>query len=364
MKIAINLFPISNIGGILTVHNELKKGLEILGHKVDDYYISTNIKSLSTNKYCNNILGFEKNEWLSEYKNVMDDYDLVIFSHPCPTLTKSYTSTKWKNCYKINQKIISIFHDPYIKSHYPWILDVFDDIDLFACIQEKSFYALKPYMSTIFDTRNYKIIGHPINLSDMGKYKKLKENLIISPHQFKSWKYIDKFIEAFINTNNVNIEVFNSGIEFYKMSGKKRDEKYKINNEWIWETALKHGMKYKGFVDLDVLTMAFKRSKGVVDLSVGEKGLKTKYPNLNYAILECVKYGGIPITRDILPKKWEKDINYIAVNDKKLVNSTSKLMEYVIKNFDEYEYMIDNNIKLLKNYYDAKLVAKRLIKYL
>ncbi|OQX52973.1 MAG: hypothetical protein B5M53_07535 [Candidatus Cloacimonas sp. 4484_209] len=371
MKIALNLFWIDQIGGILTFNREIKAGLESLGHKVDPYAISLNKKilpdSLKSRDYESRdfvkILGFMKEEWLREYKETMDNYDLVIFSTPCPTRRKSFTDPRWKLCYDLNSKIIAVFHDPYLEERYPWIKDVYPKINKFVCLQEKSYYVVINSFG-LLPRKEVQIIRHPLNLKDLGNYEDKKEDLIITAHQFKSWKRIDRLIAVIPDLKSkckCNIEIYGDGIERTKMSGKKRSEKYKNRKgEWIWDKAIESGMQYKGFVPEQELISAYKRARCFVDLSLGENGYKTHYPNLNYSTLEAMKYGCVIVSSPVLPPSlFVPDGNYLPVDERNLDKSLIDQIEDAI--FGNHKDMIELNQEILKREFSGEIVAKRLL---
>jgi len=372
MKIALNLFWIDQIGGILTFNKEIKGGLESLGHKVDPYAISLNKKILPdllrSREYKSRdfvrILGFMKEEWLREYREIMDNYDLVIFSTPCPTRRKSFTDPRWKLCYDLKTKIITVFHDPYLEERYAWIKDVYPKITKFVCLQEKSYYVVINSFG-LLPRREVQIIRHPLNTKDLGSYEKHKESLIISAHQFKSWKRIDKLIAVIpdlkAKCSSINIEIYGDGIERTKMSGKKRNEKYKnAKGEWIWDKAVKAGMQYKGFVPEQELISAYKRARCFIDLSLGENGHKTHYPNLNYSTLEAMKYGCVIVSSPVLPPSlFTPDRNYLAVDEKNL--NTSLIDQIINGVFNDHRDMIELNHEILRREFSREIVAKRLL---
>jgi len=371
MKIALNLFWIDQIGGILTFNREIKAGLESLGHKVDPYAISLNKKilpdSLKSRDYESRdfvkILGFMKEEWLREYKETMDNYDLVIFSTPCPTRRKSFTDPRWKLCYDLNSKIIAVFHDPYLEERYPWIKDVYPKINKFVCLQEKSYYVVINSFG-LLPRKEVQIIRHPLNLKDLGSYEDKKEDLVITAHQFKSWKRIDRLIAVIPDLKSkckCNIEIYGDGIERTKMSGKKRSEKYKNRKgEWIWDKAIKSGMQYKGFVPEQELISAYKRARCFVDLSLGENGYKTHYPNLNYSTLEAMKYGCVIVSSPVLPPSlFVPDRNYLPVDERNSDKSLIDQIEDAI--FGNHKDMIELNQEILRREFSGEIVAKRLL---
>jgi len=366
MKIGMCLFEITKIGGISTVEENLEYGLKENGHNVSHFYLSPNKKKLGESPipFIKNVLGYMTDDMVNNTINVLSDFDVLIFDPPCPTITRSFSSTNWQKIYKsekLTDKKIIISHDPYLRKYYPWILDVKDRIFGVGAIQNKGYTAFSKYFSNIV------ITNHFIDTSDIGLYPNLKEDLVISPHQFKTWKHIDLFIRS-VPHIKYNIEVYNGGIEHCYMSGEKRKEKYRNKKgEWIWDNAIDHGMEYLGFVD-DILT-PFKRSKCIVDLSVGEHGSilskQGSYKSLNYVPIEAMKYASIPIVRDysLLDDIITED-NVLLVDEKDIVKSTASLVNEAINNYDSYSDMIDRNFDVVKKNFDRKSNAKKLLSLL
>jgi glycosyltransferase involved in cell wall biosynthesis len=405
MKIALVEWEISKTGGITTVRRELKDGLIKLGHIADDYYIpdtqTTELKRKDGYfKDFTKVLNYKTPEQIAEYKNIMTNYDTVIFVVPCPTQNRKEVKAmdptearKWQECYNISARIISIFHDPSWRRGYSWIEEMFPKIDKIVCIQEKAYYSLvppvKPVVSkkrSLFDDDddvpvvekpihpNIIICNHPLSLDDMGTYKELKEDLVISPHQFKPWKHIEEFIKSVpIITQSIKKEVFNTGQEYNDMNpvdktnpksietGKKKGY-LKSDGTWIWQNALSVGMNYRAFVSKEELNLAFKRSKCMVDLSVGESGTKTGYPSVNYSVLEAIKYGSVPVVRmqSVLPRIWSP-LDFYVVEEPNLVEATARAVNDICKNYGNYEQMIKGAQEKLKIHYDNKVVAKKIL---
>jgi len=398
MKIALIEWEISKTGGITTVRRELKDGLIKLGHITDDYYIpdtlTTDLKRKDGYfKDFTKVLNYKTPEQISEYKKIMENYDIVIFVVPCPTQDRKEIKAMdpkearlWQECYNIKSRIIVIFHDPFWKDGYNWVQEVFPKIDKICCIQEKAYYSLVPEVKvsvskkrSLFDDDNETpqeikpihpniiICNHPLNLDGMGMYKEIKENLVISPSQFKTWKNIDQFIRAIPQMDSsIKKEVFNGGLEYHYMNPiDKAKVKSKYTNPdgtWIWENGLKTGMNYRGFVPKEDLNLALKRAKCMVDLSVGESGTKTGYPSVNYVILEAIKYGAVPIVRmqSVIPRIWSP-LDFFIVEEPNLIESVSSAVNDVCNNYERYEQMVKGAQEKLKMYYDNKVVAQKVI---
>jgi len=96
MKVSLCTFDISRVGGITTVKKELRKGLESLGHTVTDCRLSPNSKTLPEPEGFDKVFGFVTQKFMNDFKSFMSDQDLLIFTHPCPTITKAFSDPSWK----------------------------------------------------------------------------------------------------------------------------------------------------------------------------------------------------------------------------------------------------------------------------
>ena len=145
------------------------------------------------------------------------------------------------------------------------------------------------------------------------------------------------------------------------MSGKKRSEKYKnTEGEWIWDKAIESGMQYKGFVPEQKLINAYKRARCFVDLSLGENGHKTHYPNLNYSTLEAMKYGCVIVSSPVLPPSlFVPDRNYLPVDERNLNQALIERIGDAV--FNDYSDMIQLNQEILRREFSREIVAKRLL---
>lgn len=377
-KIAMLLFPNSKMGGILTVHSNLKLGFEKLGYEVVDYYLTDNKNKISAPKdqtgksqYCQGrALGIREQHIRSSVSEI-SKYPIVVYDAPAPSLNKAFNDPSWQKLYsslnKKGCKQISLWHDPFWKDYYPWVDEIHSCIDVVGAIQSKAYDNLpESLMDKAF------ICNHPLSLVGMGEYGTCKEDLVISPHQFKSWKKIHLFIQGVpeICRRNVKVEVFNGGIEYWFMAGSlaKRKPKYKVNGKWIWDEAIKSGMNYRGTVSSTEIEAAFKRQKCVVDLSVGELGGRKgkDYRSLNYSVLECMKYGGVPVTRFYSTLPPFTNENFLIVDEEQIVQSTSTLCLDAVKNYNtlKLKAMRSCNRDILLEHYEASKVAKSLIERL
>ena len=359
MKIAINLFEVRKIGGIWTFQKNLVEGLRKLGHQVDEYYILSNKKYLENKKKIErgefqedvslNRLGFMTDEMQKQYKQVMQNYDAIIFTHPCPHLNKSFSSKNWTSCYDLDKPIITIFHDTCAEPYYHWIKEVSNKITVAVAVQPKAFISID-----YAKIKNYTMIYHPFNLEDMYTDFTSREKWIISPHQFKSWKRLDIIINAFIGLQNWQLHMFSYGsLQAYW--------KY----EDFWKKAVENGLVYHGVTPSAEIIETFKKSQVIVDLSYGEFGrhYAKQYPkmtNINYALLEGIKYGVLPfVSKHAIQHPFTSE-NFIVIPESDNLHMIKTLRDTLQNiNYEDYIDMLKTNQQILKENYDNVKIAKK-----
>jgi glycosyltransferase involved in cell wall biosynthesis len=383
MKTLLAQFEVSKTGGIDTVRRELQKGLLSLGHTVSSCFLSMHTKDPQSDSYptgYTKVINFKKS--LSEFKSMASSSDLVIFINQCPTIAEIGDDKTWLECYKTGKPTIPIVHDPFLQKYYPHFLEAKPYITGVACIQRKGFDVISKHID------NCIITNHFLDLSPMGEYRDLKEDMVLSPNAFKTWKNNDIFIRAIPQLQNVKIEMTGIGIEYHYMSGslEKRKEKYQNpDGSWIWDNAIAHGLNYHGLIPESDLITLYKHSKSIINLAVGELGNKLTrestaparqttmfgspeppvakpYRSLDYTVLFGMLYGSVPVARKhSLLDGIITESNIALVSEDDLVNSTATWINDITKNFDNYRDMIKRNHELLKTHYDNVTNTKKLL---
>lgn len=402
MKVLMNLFFLSKIGGVFTFHNNLKKGFEKIGAKVIDNYISANKKNINEEHYkkkynVSHVCGFYTNEMLVKYKTIIEEFDpdIILFTYPCPTITSKFKEEKWQELYRLSEfRCIPVFHEPI--DHIGWLKDVKQYIPVCLAVQEKGVRG-KNNIKELNDKKCY-IIDHPESTENADLYSDIKQKYSISTHHMKPWKHVDLIVRSIPNFN-YPIKMTGIETEYYYMSGslEKRKETYKDENgEWIWDKAINTGkLKYLGVITREEVDYLFKGACCSIDMSTGEYGTKIKrqeseignsmlakylkinapdpYRSLNYGVFsECCKFGVIPIMRYEWSRiktleLFEEETNQkcaIWLKEFNLVNNIHKSVNNVIDKFDTEE-MINirkNNLQLLKTKLEDKIIAKNIIK--
>ena len=310
LKIAVNLFEISKIGGIWTFQRNLVDGLKKLGCHVEEFFLTLSKKPVRELNRKEGIdegitklkpLGFRTEKALKDYYEQMEQFDAVIFTHPCPHINKAYSDISWKKCYELDIPKIAVFHEGLAETHYPWIRQA--KIDFAVAVQKKATLSLDFLSPEVKKA----VIYHPLNLDDMLYDYSIKREELIAPHQFKSWKRMHVVIKAIPSLKYV-VHVTGKGTEYHYMRrvsypfedfGKKPSKatiqlRQILSGKWkgktkpvIYEKYLEYGtiwkdaegsgkLAYHGILPKRELINLFRISMAVIDVSYGELGTNSK----------------------------------------------------------------------------------------
>ena len=312
MRIAHVCFPLERVGGIRTYMDELNKAFLKLGHKVDEYYITTNkLKKPEPNKNTfniSNILGFEKFYWLDELKKTLNDYDMLLFQNPCPHLLKNYRRSDWMKVYENldSDKIIAVIHDPYLEKYYPWFRPLAEKFNIKLLSPQTKSYEATKHIKTM-----NKIILLPY--SKKCNVKPIKEPIIVDANNFKSIKHKD-LIFNYSEFKKYKIYEFGDlstleARQFMKVAEENKD----------------FNIIVKGWVDRSYILGVLKRAMFGLDFS----RFKNVSCSMNYTILEYVDYYVMPVTIFPLDKRY--NIKSISpdrlVYDKEIIQHNKKQLD-------------------------------------
>lgn len=306
-KIIQMLFPLEMVGGLRTALSNFEKGFEDLEFKTYRALISTNVKKLpdlekmnEKNIYgkLNYIFGFEREEWLKEFKEKISRFDYILFHCPAPHLLKNYTKDNWKiiykalsNCFNLDNILLRI-HDPYFEKYYFWLKDIVEKYKLKIYVTQQKFKD-----SIYFLTQN-KIFQTLAPYEEKLKVKSLNNlvekkvsNLIIDTNNFKFCKNKD-LIFKYNYLKKYKIVEFGDETEF---AAKRFKKEWKENDNFK--------IKIKGWVSFDEMQDYLRRSSFGLDLAA----FSNVNNNMDFTILEYVDYGIIPIHHPncILDKTYE-----------------------------------------------------------
>lgn len=356
MKIDIAVYPISMIGGIRTLSVELKKGLEENGVDCDIIYLSKSgsVGKRGENAFATKFYGYGKEKELKAFAEYAKKCDAIIWMD-IPHKNKSFNETDWQKCFLDDVKNIVIYHDT-LATSYAWVSHIADKIYAHVGVQEKTEYSFEKLK---YD--DFVIIRHPLGTDyDNSLYQK-KEDIIIAPHQWKSWKRMQILIQSCVQQKYPTY-TFNCGIIRRKMSSTQPRfaEEYKI-----WKGSIDSGKHiYAGFVSFDVLEDYFRRAKTIIDISRGELGSRTNKPNMNYSMLEGMLHRCMPVIsyhQRQFPHFPSE--NKYMVDEGDLINSIAKMNDLSIEEYNtpEAQKVLDLNQKFVVDHFNRKKIAAEYI---
>jgi glycosyltransferase involved in cell wall biosynthesis len=329
MKIALTLYPINDMGGIINHTEQLAYALQELGHKINLHilcwqsrFAKTDISlpvdpSWSTGAFglpVHQCYGWKARPWIEKlaYKNendfdktldILSKYDLIIWEVPIPTKLKAHIGNdKWTKLYSACDKNVLVIHDGNVLAT-PWIYEIADKVTAMACVHERSYKTSKSIPIP------HALILNPQDLTRISKkpYNNRAKGFL-SLQIFKALKHTEDIIRAIPYMPTLFIKMIaGGGIEQrYMVSKTKVKPKYVCSKKYdpdlkdkyvgkpIWNVALKYGMDYLGFISEKERDVILRNLRTLIDPTWDTKPAKLG-GYFNRVIMEAMKQGAIPI---------------------------------------------------------------------
>lgn len=408
MKIALVLFPVNDLGGIISHVENLALGLRELGHTVnfhmlflqsnfrqprDDFDLVASKKGWSFGAFCavhpmfgwNAIPGIHKlsygdQENLKRTKEKLSEYDVLIWEVPVPTKQKTNLgNNKWASLYKSCNRNIAVIHDGNVLST-PWIATVGKMFKGLACVHECAYNSSRPLgiaRSLILNPQN--LIGVDFEENYMER-----EKGFLSVQVFKSWKHVDDVLRAIPHLpRDIRKIVAGGGIEQrYMVSPDKTKERYycgyyeeednpeavERNNVRIWDRALHYGMEWLGPISEFKRDLVLRQIRTLIDPSWSNTHFQHG-AHFNRTVVEAMKQGAVPIGTNLGMAGdedgdgmiFENKENYIMIPYDYPPKEYAQVIEYANNlSKNEASKIIENNFLLLEHF-DRKKVAQDFI---
>ena len=359
MKIAICLFPLMDLGGIVNHTEQLIGGFKDLGHTVSLLELSwkskhprANNKAVDTtwqwgpsgiqhhqgkgwNFPSKNRLGYKGMWKLEETKHHLEQFDLIIWSVPVPTkLAEHRGNNDWPKLYDLKHpKQIAIIHDGNCASACPHILHIADHLAGLACVHPCAYNG-----ADVFPVKRQMILN-PQDLDNcnptfMVPWKNRLKGFI-SLQTFKAWKHVHELIEAIAYMPEKKDDeyrwVVGEGIEYRYMVSKEKckpqyyhddicnvqgDEIW-FSNMKFWNAAIANGMQRpeRGWWNAQDTTKMLRQARVLVDPSWSNKYSKVGgHPNR--VVVDAIRCGAIPVARPLGMGNeiFEAGVHYVPIH--------------------------------------------------
>lgn len=406
MKVGIVLYPINDLGGIISHTEQLAFGLRELGHQVtlhilywqesfrQPYQDRELLKRGWVNgAFCvvNQQSGWNAVPWkhklsylgernLNRTKEILSKYDLVIWEVPVPSKAKvNQGNSDWLSLYGACQKNIAILHDGNL-FNIPWIFGVRKYFTGIACVHECAFN-----LGRNLDVPR-SLILNPQDLSGIEEiYDYLdRDPGFLSLQVFKSWKHVDDLLRAIpYMDSSLKKFVAGGGIEQrYMVAKEKIKDRYfcrgkddpdlhpSVENAAtrIWDRARYYGMNYLGFISPFKRDIILSGVRTLIDPSWSRR-YNEHGSHFNRVVVDAIKRGAIPIAINLGMSNdysgrgsiFKPDENYIMIPYDATPKEYAKIVEYgnsLTRN--EAEAIISNNYDLMY-LFDRRKVAQDFI---
>lgn len=372
MRIAINVFPMSNIGGIFTWIHQLRKGFKKLGHKVNLYQLynsKINDKcSMSIDqKY---IKGTRLGYLGDDYHDIMKKKDVIIFANPCPPQNKANKENIGENWVKAYSNcpdkavVYSVSHDYFWEKNYDWWDLAFPFITHIVSVKTKTYSLMSFWLrNSKWVNKSLRYIPWPLDLRPMRKRHQWKKraNNGLSMSEWKPWKRVPHILQLCPHLD-FPVAFHGKGIEYFQY--KRGDYWGDFRDSW-WKRAMKReGTYHGGFINnVKECYEKYKWAKVCFDLSYS--------PNMpgvyNYTATECMMFGCVPIMYEqVLESKLITEDNALLLKykvgeknripKKSLKFKAKKINKFI--NGNKIDKIRENNYEFVKQF-DCVKVAKQ-----
>ena len=387
MKFLMTLFQIQDYGGIINHAEYLTKGLKELGHEVDFRILVP--KSAVSNKQLmrgrSNHEGYKSLEggtgymfhqargWKGvpkvpyvskqarqQFKEDCSKYDAVLWHIPVPTLNKDNAGIKeWLELYDHGSKNIAIIHDGNLPKLYPHLISVSKHFHAAVCVHESA------YNSAEYLNIPRKLILNPFDIHGELGPEFSKRDGLMAVQIFKAWKRVDTLIRAIPHVRPyADMFVGGAGIEYRYMTSKEKckPQYFDAYGNRIWETALKHGMRYLGVLENKAVLDLLKKVKLQIDPSFSKK-YSGYGAHFNRTTIEAMINGAVPMATDLGMKDsqiFKSGKNFIEIPHTATPEEFGDIINDSLINKAQWETIRDNNMSLLYKF-DKRNVAQEYV---
>ncbi len=411
MKIALLLYPMNDLGGIINHTEDLAWGFKELGHQVDLYFLywkksikettitdeivldalvkqglwSKGAFGIVSQQYGWNLSKEQKLCYLGEENTKrtigkLQQYDLLIWETSAPSISgENKGNHDWLKLYSSGVPNIGFIHDGNFRDGYPWLYAVMNQFHGLACVHDCAYNSAE----NIAIPRTLILNPQDITKHNSGWDYKQRWKGFLSLQTFKKWKHVDDLVRAipYIKGSS-NKYLAGGGIEYRYMTSKD-----KIKEEYIaraledpnlppeiarqrisiWDRALEHGMVWLGYINNSDRNDRLKKLRVLVDPSWGNKYAAIG-GHYNRTVVDAMLNDTIPVATSLgmlgtknISNVFKPDINFIPLKPNMFPKQYAQVIEHACNlSNKERNKIIESNKSLLK-LFDRKLIAQQVI---
>jgi hypothetical protein len=378
-KVLICTFKILNYGGIVTYTEDLKLGMDELGHRCDliilggtdrdPYYKQFTIRDGS---WSSRFEGFQANPdvgWggvtvysyankarIKEFFELASKYDLLIWNLPVPSYSSLNETPNWKMLYRSGVSQVGIIHDGNFRYLYPHLNLVSDRMDGVLCVHGAAYGSAKQLNG------KYSLIPNAHEYLPLDTPWEERKPRILSAHVWKGWKHMENAVAASPHLKNSVLILGGDGIERrYMTSPDKCPDKYK----GLWSAMEEAGTsKWIGLVPPSKLKSLYQKSRVMFDPSYSVN-YNSMGSHFNRSVFEALNCGCIPVCMEAnmqLPGIFEDGRTHIGIPTGASPRKIARILDDAA-NLDSKtaNRIVKAGRSLIKNYMTPSIVANSII---
>lgn len=387
MKILVALHKCMDLGGIINHTEQLIGGLKDLGHDVHLKEIVWSLQAPAQRKTADWTIGpsgiphhqgkgwnFARNDriayrggaHLSGAKQILERYDLIIWTVPVPSKNKdNLGNDDWPDLYDLSAstKQIAFVHDGNAMKGAGHILRIQDHLSGLACVHPCALNGVA------FADVPRALILNPQDTPVRPYYSwTQKDHGFVNMQTFKAWKHVHELVEAVAympKKEPIELrEIAGLGIEYRYMTSedKCKDAYFHADGRKFWDAAVENGMVHHDYWDSDEVDAQLTEARILVDPSWSRNYSKIG-GHFNRVVVDAMIRGCVPVARQkgMGSELFHAGEHYVAIpEDADAQEYADVVLEAGNMAPKTAQRMIDANRELLPMF-DRKMVAQRVI---
>lgn len=392
MKIAVVMYRIMDLGGIINHTEDMIYGLKRQGHEVDLLQLIYSDKdqkdrggsrlgvwgrSESGHLY-NQAKGWifpashripYQGRQLKKAQERLETYDLVIWTTPVANKnSENRGNWEWTSLYDLkNPKQIAIIHDGGACDRYPYMMAIEDKLTAALCVHHSAIGG-----STFLKVPRFHVLN-PFRQVNREKVPfEVRRPGFVSLQTFKALKHVDDLVRAIAympkKSENEYRDIYGKGIEYQYMTSVDKCKPHYFHGsdtpfagERIWEVAEENGMVHHDYIERDAVDILLQSARVLVDPS-WSKRLGSRGGFYGRVFVEAAINGAVPVGRilGIGTEVFHPGEHYVSIPMDADPQTYGEIVLYAGKESEEGKRIRDNLQELVQRY-DAERIARDIL---
>jgi len=387
MKIAVVLYKIMDLGGIINHTEDLIYGLKRQGHDVDLLQLvysdkdqkdgnprTGNFSRSESGLLYNQKIGwvftkatkvpYQGGKMLAQAKKRLEEYDIILWTIPVPsTNAENEGNWEWHDLYDLKHPVQMAFvHDGGACDRYPYVLEIQDKLHAVLCVHHSAIGG-----SSFIKTPRFHVLNPFRDVNREVPSWADRRKGFVSLQTFKGLKHVDDLIRAIRHMppkEDMEFrDIFGKGCEYQYMTSvnKCKDKYFYADGERIWEAAEDNGMVHHDYIERDQVDLLLQAARVLVDPSWSTR-LGRRGGFYGRVFVEAAINGAIPVGRPlgIGNSLFLPDVHYVSIPMDADDLTYAEMVHHASSDSADVSSM-RQEVRELVQRFDADVIAKRII---